>query len=257
MLLTGLPLTLAAAATPRSGPAADAPGPGGRVEARLTPGARSVPLTAARRASLLDAADEDSAGVGRELGPGSREKLIPKDVARNADGTRHLRYARTYAGLPVIGGDLVVARAGGFGVRVTVTNAAAERLGLPYTWTVLASGGDHFVNPDRYDIPNRRSVESPLIVTGRPGDAPADTRVTVDLVHDFIGGQVVELVAEDGTELMVKDFGWDTGTELHATFIVDASALPADGVRKLRVTDNTPGIFTVDPRRLDRWSLTF
>jgi subtilisin-like proprotein convertase family protein len=55
----------------------------------------------------------------------------------------------------------------------------------------------------------------------------------------------------------VKDFVWDTGTELHATYTVDASALPANGTWKLRVTDNTPGIFTVDPGYLDSWSLTF
>ncbi|MEW2045761.1 proprotein convertase P-domain-containing protein [Streptomyces sp. NPDC005476] len=81
--------------------------------------------------------------------------------------------------------------------------------------------------------------------------------MTVDLVHDFIGGQVINLVGEDGTVLLVKDFVWDTGTELHATFTVDASALPANGIWKLRVTDNTPGIFTVDPGYLDSWSLTF
>lgn len=55
----------------------------------------------------------------------------------------------------------------------------------------------------------------------------------------------------------MKDFVWDTGTELHATYTVDASALPANGTWRLRVTDNTPGIFTVDPGYLDNWSLTF
>ncbi|MFE2519679.1 hypothetical protein [Streptomyces mirabilis] len=55
----------------------------------------------------------------------------------------------------------------------------------------------------------------------------------------------------------MKDFASDTGTEPHATYSVDAPALPADGSWRLRVTDNTPGIFTVDPGCLDGWNLTF
>ncbi|CAM5568775.1 hypothetical protein SFUMM280S_04571 [Streptomyces fumanus] len=71
---------------------------------------------------------------------------------------------------------------------------------------------------------------------------------------------MIDLVAKDGTVILVKDFVWDYGTELHQTFTVDASALPANGTWKLRVTDNTPGIFTVDPgipRRLEPVLLRF
>lgn len=199
--------------------------------------------------------------------PSTRESAVGQPVERRitATSTRPGTLAYSATGLPdgltiapatgVISGT--PARAGEFAVTVRITNSAAETLGVPFTWTVLASGGDHFVNPDRFDIPNWQTVEAPLTVTGRSGNAPADLKVTVDLVHDFIGGQIIQLVSEDGTALMVKDFVWDTGTELHATFTVDASALPADGTWKLRVTDNTPGIFTVDPGYLDRWSLTF
>ncbi|MFF5161391.1 M4 family metallopeptidase [Streptomyces sp. NPDC000348] len=147
--------------------------------------------------------------------------------------------------------------AGDFSTVVTVTNSASETRELSFTWSVLASGGDFFTNPARVDIPNWVTVESPITVTGRTGNAPDDLKVTVDLVHDFIGGQVISLVAEDGTVILVKDFVWDEGTELHDTFTVDASAVPANGTWNLRVTDNTPGIFTVDPGYLDGWSLAF
>ncbi|MER5535304.1 hypothetical protein [Streptomyces mirabilis] len=55
----------------------------------------------------------------------------------------------------------------------------------------------------------------------------------------------------------MKDFASDSGTQPHATYTVDAPALPADGSWRLRVTDDTPGIFTVDPGCLDGWNLTF
>lgn len=199
--------------------------------------------------------------------PPSRDAAVGQPVDRTITATSTRPGALTYAatglpdGLGIGAADGRITgtpiRAGEYSVEVTVTNSAAETRRLAYRWTVLASGGDHFVNPDRFDIPNWRSVTSPLTVTGRDGAAPDDLKVTVDLVHDFIGGQIIELVAEDGTALMVKDFVWDTGSELHATFTVDASALPANGTWTLRVTDNTPGIFLTEPGYLDRWSLTF
>ncbi|GAA4803647.1 M4 family metallopeptidase [Streptomyces ziwulingensis] len=199
--------------------------------------------------------------------PSARDAAVGQPVSRQVTATSTRPGALSYKatglpdGLTVDQADGRITgtptRAGTFEVTVTVTNSAAEQRALPYTWTVLASGGDHFVNPDRYDIPNWQTVESPLRVTGRTGNAPADLKVTVDLSHPFIGGQIIDLVAGDGTLIPVKGFVWDEGDELHATFTVDASAVPADGTWKLRVKDNTPGIFLVDPGHLDRWSLTF
>ncbi|MFJ8695116.1 M4 family metallopeptidase [Streptomyces roseolilacinus] len=189
----------------------------------------------------------------------------PTELRIDAVSTRPgaLRYTATGlpAGLSLDTATGVVSgtptAAGVLATVVTVTNSASETRSLSFTWSVLASGGDFFTNPARVDIPNWVTVESPLTVTGRTGNAPSDLKVTVDLVHDFIGGQVIDLVAEDGTVILVKDFVWDEGRELHDTFTVDASAVPANGTWKLRVTDNTPGIFTVDPGYLDGWSLTF
>ncbi|WP_306192135.1 M4 family metallopeptidase [Streptomyces sp. MK5] len=151
-------------------------------------------------------------------------------------------------------------KAGIFKTAVTVENTAQHkaRRTVRFDWPVLASGGRYFVNPARYDIPNWKTIESPLIVTGRKGNAPSDLKVTIDLVHPWVGGQVVTLVSENGTEIPVKPWYWDTGEgEIHATYTVDASAVPANGTWKLRVTDDTPGIFQPEPGYLDRWSLTF
>ncbi|MFE5209285.1 M4 family metallopeptidase [Streptomyces sp. NPDC056600] len=71
-------------------------------------GAGFRPMTADARGEAIRTADRKAAATARalELGPG--ERLMAKDVLLDADGTRHVRYDRTYRGLSVIGGDLVV-----------------------------------------------------------------------------------------------------------------------------------------------------
>ncbi|MFF3420656.1 M4 family metallopeptidase [Streptomyces sp. NPDC002698] len=72
------------------------------------PGAVSMKLTASQRAELIRDADAAKATTARDLGLGSGENLVARDVMKDADGTVHTRYERTYEGLPVLGGDLVV-----------------------------------------------------------------------------------------------------------------------------------------------------
>ncbi|MFB7996765.1 M4 family metallopeptidase [Streptomyces sp. NPDC056002] len=72
-----------------------------------TAGATAVPLSASQRATALKAAQTDAPAAARQLGLGSGEKLVARDVVKDADGTTHTRYERTYDGLPVLGGDLV------------------------------------------------------------------------------------------------------------------------------------------------------
>ncbi|MGW2570819.1 M4 family metallopeptidase [Streptomyces sp. NPDC001537] len=82
-------------------PAAPHPSPlrAGGLEARLTPAQHSALINSARRKATATA---------RTIGLGAKEKLVVRDVVKDNDGTLHTRYERTYAGLPVLGGDLVV-----------------------------------------------------------------------------------------------------------------------------------------------------
>ncbi|HEY4571225.1 MAG TPA: M4 family metallopeptidase, partial [Kribbella sp.] len=82
-------------------PAAPHPSPllTGSLEAKLTP---------AQRSALVKSATQNSTATARTLGLGAKEKLVVKDVVKDNDGTLHTRYERTYDGLPVLGGDLVV-----------------------------------------------------------------------------------------------------------------------------------------------------
>ncbi|MFI5521733.1 M4 family metallopeptidase [Streptomyces platensis] len=86
-----------------------------------TPTADGSPLklTASHRAELLRDASATKAQTAKELGLGAQEKLVVKDVIKDADGTTHTRYDRTYAGLPVLGGDMIVHTAKGGAVKST------------------------------------------------------------------------------------------------------------------------------------------
>ncbi|GLX37743.1 M4 family metallopeptidase [Streptomyces lavendulae] len=74
------------------------------------PGALPAQLSPSQRAELIAKAQSTSAATAKELGLGAQEKLLVHDVVKDQDGTTHTRYERTYEGLPVLGGDLVVNR---------------------------------------------------------------------------------------------------------------------------------------------------
>ncbi|MGV9290592.1 M4 family metallopeptidase [Streptomyces sp. NPDC003719] len=72
------------------------------------PGAGFRAMTADTRSEAIRAAGRNAAATARELGLGPDERLVAKDVLIDTDGARHVRYDRTYDGLDVLGGDLVV-----------------------------------------------------------------------------------------------------------------------------------------------------
>ncbi|MFF0744056.1 M4 family metallopeptidase [Streptomyces sp. NPDC004111] len=87
---------------------ADIGWPAAPAAAQANPGATPAKLTPAQRAALIAKANETKAATAKELGLGAKEALVVRDVAQDLDGTTHTRYERTYDGLPVLGGDLIV-----------------------------------------------------------------------------------------------------------------------------------------------------
>ncbi|MCT9081977.1 M4 family metallopeptidase [Streptomyces fulvoviolaceus] len=96
LLTTGLTAGAASAETP-----AEASG-------KTTLAGAPLQLSTAARTSLIKKQQAGAADTAQEIGLGTKEKLVVKDVVKDVDGTVHTRYQRTYAGLPVLGGDLVV-----------------------------------------------------------------------------------------------------------------------------------------------------
>ncbi len=74
---------------------------------------------------------QDHAGVGTGQG------LVVRDTVRDANGTSHVRFDRTYRGLPVVGGDLVVHQARNDAFR-SVSGRALAPFQLPTRASVTA-----------------------------------------------------------------------------------------------------------------------
>ncbi|ARF57493.1 M4 family metallopeptidase [Streptomyces gilvosporeus] len=100
-------------------------------------GGSPLVLSASHRAELLRDADATKAHTAAALGLGSKEKLVVKDVIKDADGTTHTRYERTYDGLPVLGGDMVVHTAKGGAIKST-TKATQKRITVASTTAKIA-----------------------------------------------------------------------------------------------------------------------
>ncbi|MFI1071952.1 M4 family metallopeptidase [Streptomyces puniciscabiei] len=114
LLSTGLTTTATAAGAGKSGAAL---------------AAAPAALSDSARVSLIQKAQADADHTAQQLGLGAKEKLVVKDVVKDVDGTVHTRYERTYAGLPVLGGDLVVHTAkSGRTEGVTKANQAAIKV---------------------------------------------------------------------------------------------------------------------------------
>ncbi|MEV7816425.1 M4 family metallopeptidase [Streptomyces flaveolus] len=126
--LAGVAALIAAAVQSGAATAAPATPQAGKV----TPAHAAVGLTPAQRAELIRHADAGTAATARRIGLGTQEKLVVKDVVKDADGTLHTRYERTYGGLPVLGGDLVVTTAGPGKTMdvIRATNATLKVAGL-------------------------------------------------------------------------------------------------------------------------------
>lgn len=80
----------------------------------------------------LSLAKNESAKVAAAAGVGSNEKLVVRDAVVTSNGVRHLRYDRTYRGLKVIGGDMVVTE-NNSGKVLSVNKATQAKVALSTT----------------------------------------------------------------------------------------------------------------------------
>jgi Zn-dependent metalloprotease len=187
------------------------------------------------------AAAADTAPVTRALGAikanpvptrlSSYDAFTARDVIVDRDGTEHVRFNRTYKGLPVIGGDLVVHSKAGVLKRTSITQAAALNLSTTPTisaQTAITNAGVQFGT--QFDV----APTSRLVVYAR-NTAPK-------LAHDvlYVG------MAKDGTPIRMHYYvDAKTGAIIAKVNAVKTGTVPGTGYPPY--TGNEPAPTNVTP----------
>ncbi|MFD9102296.1 M28 family metallopeptidase [Streptomyces virginiae] len=115
--------------------------------------------------------------------------------------------------------------------------------------------GPSFENTTDVTIPDSpaAAVTSPITVSGVTGNAPATTKVDVNIVHTYRGDLVVDLLAPDGTVYNLHNRSGGSADNLVQSYTVNASSEVANGVWKLRVKDSA----AQDVGYINSWKITF
>ncbi|ELS54186.1 putative Preprometalloendoprotease [Streptomyces viridochromogenes Tue57] len=193
----------------QNGPATAAPEP---ASASASASASALPLTASARAAAIRAAQADAGSTARELGLGAQEKLVVRDVVKDANGTVHTRYERTYAGLPVLGGDLVT-HVTKSGTLKSVSKATDARISVAATDAAISAATARKSALAAADSP-KATAASPRKVVWAAGDKPvlAYESVVKGLQHDGTPSEL-HVITDARTGKKLYDFeAIDTGT---------------------------------------------
>lgn len=115
--------------------------------------------------------------------------------------------------------------------------------------------GPAFENTADVNIPDSpaAAVNSPVTVSGVTGNAPATTKVDVNIVHTYRGDLVVDLVAPDGTVYNLHNRSGGSADNLVQSYTVNASSEVANGIWKLQVKD----VAAQDVGYINSWKITF
>ncbi|WP_224282091.1 M4 family metallopeptidase [Streptomyces sp. LS1784] len=168
---------------------------------------------AQQHATVLKLAAGQAGPLAKALKLGDKEQLVAKDAVVDKDGTRHLRFERTYGGLPVIGGDLIVHQKADGSVKA-VDKAVAARIAL--------------------------SSLTPEIAADRAVAQVAESvRATVGVTTDADESPLTEVHQAGQAELVV----WAIDGTPRLAYRTTVTGLRADGTpsRQVLVTDASDG----------------
>lgn len=115
------------------------------------------------------------------------------------------------------------------------------------------SGVQTYRNDTNVTISDKRTVSSPISVSGRSGKAGSSVPVTVNIVHTWIGDLKVDLVAPDGSVYNIHNRSGGSADNINKTVNFNLSSETLNGTWRLRVNDNASG----DTGFIDSWSITF
>ena len=145
------------------------------------------------------------------------------------------------------------AAAGTYTVTLTVTDNGGATNAKSTPVTVGSGSAQTYTNATPFAIRDNTTINSPIVVSGRTGNAPASTPVAVNITHTYKGDLKVDLVAPDGSIYVLHNRTGGSADNIIQTFSVNLSTEALNGTWNLRVNDNAGG----DIGTLNRWSITF
>ncbi|MEU1282871.1 M4 family metallopeptidase [Kitasatospora sp. NPDC005856] len=181
--------------------------------AQAAPAPSPQAQVAQQHTTVLKLAAGQAGPLAKALKLGDKEQLVAKDAVVDKDGSRHLRFERTYAGLPVIGGDLVVHQRADGSVKA-VDKAVAARIALP-------------------------NLTPKLAADQAAAQVAAAVKATVGVTTDADESPLTEVHQAGGAELVV----WATDGTPRLAYRATVTGRRADGTpsRQILVTDAADG----------------
>ncbi|WP_211371771.1 proprotein convertase P-domain-containing protein [Marilutibacter maris] len=131
--------------------------------------------------------------------------------------------------------------------------SAFSGLSLTGSYGTGGGGTQTYSNTSDYTINDNATVESPIAVSGRSGNAPSNASVDVDIRHTYKGDLRVDVVAPDGSVYNLHNRSGGSTDNVIGTYTLDLSSEPLNGTWKLRVNDNA----NQDTGYINSWSVTF
>lgn len=125
--------------------------------------------------------------------------------------------------------------------------------GMSLVGNYSLSSGQTYSNTTDYAIKDNTTVDSPITVSGRSGNASSTSSVTVDIIHTYQGDLKVDLVAPDGSLYNIHNRTGSGTDNVKKTVTFNLSSELLNGTWKLRVNDNGAG----DTGYINSWSITF
>lgn len=138
------------------------------------------------------------------------------------------------------------------GTGIVQARAAVDAVGGGTT-PPPTGGTQTYTNAADYNIRDYTTVESPIAVSGRTGNAPNPTAVAVDIRHTYRGDLLVQLVAPDGSLYTLSNRSGGSADNIIATYSMNLGSELRNGTWRLRVNDNAGG----DTGYINSWSITF
>jgi alpha-tubulin suppressor-like RCC1 family protein len=127
-------------------------------------------------------------------------------------------------------------------LRVTDSSTPAQTA-IPHTFTWIVNPGACWKT-----LTDTRSLAIPDQTTvvrdeenGCFGNASANSKITLNIAHSFIGDLIIDLVAPDGTAYRLWNRAGGSGDTIEQTFPRDLSAESMAGIWRLRITDAAAG----------------